>query len=146
VFWALIVHIAREVFGKGNDFAKKITYRVSAIDPETLIAQFRNQYNPRIAVSVDMIATGTDIKPVEVLIFLRDVKSVLYFEQMKRRGVRTINPTDLTNATPDDLREFGGTSVRARPTAMAPGAHCDLASVQTPLKGSHQIGAGPCAH
>lgn len=96
-----IVHIARDVFGKGNDFAKKITYRVSGIDPETLIAQFRNQYNPRIAVSVDMIATGTDIKPVEVLIFLRDVKSALYFEQMKGRGVRTINPADLTNVTPD---------------------------------------------
>lgn len=96
-----IVHIAREVFGKGNDFAKKITYRVSGVDPETLIAQFRNQYNPRIAVSVDMIATGTDIKPVEVLIFLRDVKSALYFEQMKGRGVRTINAADLTNVTPD---------------------------------------------
>jgi type I restriction enzyme R subunit len=96
-----IVHIAREVFGKGNDFAKKITYKVSGVDPETLIAQFRNQYNPRIAVSVDMIATGTDIKPVEVLIFLRDVKSALYFEQMKGRGVRTVNSADLTNVTPD---------------------------------------------
>jgi type I restriction enzyme R subunit len=94
-----IVHIAREVFGKGNEFAKKITY--SAQDPETLIAAFRNQYFPRIAVTVDMIATGTDIKPVEVLIFLRDVKSALYFEQMKGRGVRTINPADLTNVTPD---------------------------------------------
>lgn len=96
-----IVHIAREVFGKGNEFAKKITYRVSGVDPETLISEFRNQYNPRIAVSVDMIATGTDIKPVEVLIFLRDVKSALYFEQMKGRGVRTINAADLVNVTPD---------------------------------------------
>ena len=96
-----IVHIAREVFGKGNDFAKKITYRVTGVSPEELIAAFRNQYNPRIAVTVDMIATGTDIKPVEVLIFLRDVKSALYFEQMKGRGVRTINPADLTNVTPD---------------------------------------------
>jgi type I restriction enzyme R subunit len=94
-----IVHIAREVFDKGNEFAKKITY--SAQKPEDLIAAFRNQYNPRIVVTVDMIATGTDIKPVEVLIFLRDVKSVLYFEQMKGRGVRTINPADLTAVTPD---------------------------------------------
>jgi type I restriction enzyme R subunit len=96
-----IVHIAREVFGKGNDFAKKITYRVTGVSPEELIAAFRNQYNPRIAVTVDMIATGTDIKPVEVLIFLRDVKSALYFEQMKGRGVRTINDADLVNVTPD---------------------------------------------
>jgi len=96
-----IVHIAREVFGKGNDFAKKITYKTGNVDPETLISAFRNQYNPRIAVTVDMIATGTDIKAVEVLIFMRDVKSALYFEQMKGRGVRTIGKADLANVTPD---------------------------------------------
>ena len=96
-----IVHIAREVFGKGNAFARKITYRVSGVSPEDLISAFRNQYNPRIAVTVDMIATGTDIKPVEVLIFLRDVRSALYFEQMKGRGVRSIHPTDLAQVTPD---------------------------------------------
>ena len=96
-----IVHIAREVFGKGNDFAKKITYRVTGVTPEELISAFRNQFNPRIAVTVDMIATGTDIKPVEVLLFLRDVKSALYFEQMKGRGVRTINDADLVGVTPD---------------------------------------------
>ena len=95
-----IVHIARDVFGKGNEFAKTITYRVTGASPEDLIAAFRNQYNPRIAVTVDMIATGTDIKPVEVLIFMRDVKSALYFEQMKGRGVRTINPADLVAVTP----------------------------------------------
>lgn len=96
-----IVMIAREVFGKGNDFAKKITYRIDGADPEQLIKQFRNDYNPRIAVTVDMIATGTDVKPIEVLIFLRDVRSDLYFEQMKGRGVRSINPTDLRAVTPD---------------------------------------------
>jgi len=94
-----IVHIARDVFSKGNEFAKKITY--AADDPEKLIAEFRNSYNPRIAVTVDMIATGTDIKPVEALIFMRDVRSSLYFEQMKGRGVRTINDADLKMVTPD---------------------------------------------
>ena len=96
-----IVHIAREVFGRGNDFAKKITYRIAGADPEQLIKQFRNDFNPRIAVTVDMIATGTDVKPIEVLIFLRDVRSELYFEQMKGRGVRSIEPTDLRAVTPD---------------------------------------------
>jgi type I restriction enzyme R subunit len=96
-----IVHIAREVFGRGNDFAKKITYRIDGADPEQLIKQFRNDFNPRIAVTVDMIATGTDVKPLEVLIFLRDVRSELYFEQMKGRGVRSIEPTDLHAVTPD---------------------------------------------
>ena len=75
------------MFGQGNDFAKKITYQTDGGDPEQLIQPFRNDFNPRIAVTVDMIATGTDVKPMEVLIFLRDVKSELYFEQMKGRGV-----------------------------------------------------------
>jgi type I restriction enzyme R subunit len=96
-----VVVIVREVFGKGNDFAKKITYRTDGADPEQLIRQFRTDYNPRIAVTVDMIATGTDVKPLEVLIFLRDVKSALYFEQMKGRGARTITPTQLRQVTPD---------------------------------------------
>ena len=96
-----VVGIVREVFGMGNDFAKKITYRTEVGDPEQLIRQFRNDFNPRIAVTVDMIATGTDVKPLEVLIFLRDVKSEQYFEQMKGRGVRTISPTQLRQVTPD---------------------------------------------
>lgn len=96
-----IVTIAREVFAKGNDFAKKITYRVTGATPAELIKEFQTAYNPRIAVTVDMIATGTDIKPVEVVMFLRDVKSELYYEQMKGRGVRTISPTDLRQVSPD---------------------------------------------
>ena len=96
-----IVTIAREVFAKGNDFAKKITYRVTGATPAELIKEFQTAYNPRIAVTVDMIATGTDIKPVEAVMFLRDVKSELYYEQMKGRGVRTIPPTDLRQVSPD---------------------------------------------
>ena len=95
-----IVGIVRDVFGKGNDFAKKITYAATD-DPERLIRQFRNDYDPRIAVTVDMIATGTEIKPLEVLIFLRDVKSELYYEQMKGRGARTITIDKLREVTPD---------------------------------------------
>src|SRR5262249_19285689 len=70
-----IVQIAREVFGKGNDFAKKITYRANGARPEELLKEFQTSFNPRIAVTVDMIATGTDVKPLEVLIFMRDVRS-----------------------------------------------------------------------
>ncbi len=96
-----IVHIIREEFGKGNEFCKKITYRTTGEKPEDLIASFRNSYNPRIAVTVDMISTGTDIKPLECLIFMRDVKSRLYFEQMKGRGSRVIDSTDFNSVTPD---------------------------------------------
>src|SRR5208337_3303811 len=89
-----IVKIVREEFGKGNDFAQKITYRTgtarriekklhpdgteheevtwinSGIKTEDLLSSFKNSYNPRIAVTVDMIATGTDIKPLEVVFFM----------------------------------------------------------------------------
>jgi type I restriction enzyme R subunit len=96
-----IVQIIREEFGKGNDFAQKITYRTTGKKPEDLIAEFRNSYFPRIAVTVDMIATGTDIKPLEIVLFMRSVKSRSYFEQMKGRGVRIINDNDLRAVTPD---------------------------------------------
>lgn len=96
-----ITHIVREEFAKGNDFCKKITYRTTGVSPESLIQSFRNSYNPRIAVTVDMISTGTDIRPLECLVFMRDVKSRVYFDQMKGRGTRTITPTDLKAVTSD---------------------------------------------
>jgi len=120
-----IVKILREEFGKGNDFAQKITYRTGAakvrvkktdkdgneyevdewvssnIKPEDLLSQFRTAYNPRIAVTVDMIATGTDIRPLEIVFFMRAVKSRTMFEQMKGRGARIVTPTELQNVTPD---------------------------------------------
>ena len=96
-----IVNKVREEFGKGNEFCKKITYRVKDEKPQDLISSFRNSYYPRIAVTVDMISTGTDVKPLECLIFMRDVKSIGYFEQMKGRGTRTISSTDFRAVTPD---------------------------------------------
>ena len=96
-----IVGIVREEFAKGNDFCQKITYRTTGAKPEDLITQFRNSFNPRIVVTVDMIATGTDIKPVEVVFFMRNVRSRNFFEQMKGRGVRTISSTDFNAVTPD---------------------------------------------
>lgn len=96
-----IVTAVREVFGEGNEFAKKITYNAGNQDPKALIKAFRVDPFPRVAVTVDMIATGTDIKPVEVLIFMRDVKSEGYYEQMRGRGVRSIPDADLRQVTPD---------------------------------------------
>jgi len=96
-----IVRITREVFNKDNDFCKKITYNVSGVKAKDLISEFRTSADFRIAVTVDMIATGTDIKPLEVVMFMRDVHSELYYEQMKGRGCRTINNTDLQQVTPN---------------------------------------------
>ncbi len=103
-----IIQCVREEFGQGNAFCKKVTYRVAddrkdadgniiekGEDPRSVLTQFRNEYNPRIAVTVDMIATGTDVKPLECLLFMRDVKSRNYFEQMKGRGTRTLDKDEL---------------------------------------------------
>jgi type I restriction enzyme, R subunit len=120
-----VVQIVREEFGKGNEFCQKITYRTGKVRvarhvmredgteetvsewletgerPDGILALFRTSYNPRIVVTVDMIATGTDVRPLEILFFLRDVRSLNYFEQMKGRGVRIISPDDLRGVTPD---------------------------------------------
>ncbi len=92
-----IVQIVRDVFGEGNEFCQKITCK--AEKPETILSAFRNSYNPRVAVTVDMIATGIDVKPIECLIFMRDVRSKTYFEQMKGRGTRSLGKDDLQKVT-----------------------------------------------
>jgi type I restriction enzyme R subunit len=116
-----VTRIVREVFDKGNDFCQKITYRTgtvrivtanaageeettyrsSGLKPEDHLQAFRTGFNPRVAVTVDMIATGTDIKPVEMLVFLRTVRSLTLFEQMKGRGVRVVDCHTLRAVTPD---------------------------------------------
>jgi type I restriction enzyme R subunit len=88
-----IIQIVREVYGQGNAFCRKVTY--SEKDAEGVLSSFRNDYNPRVAVTVDMIATGTDVKPLEVLLFMRDVRSKGYYEQMKGRGVRSLDGDSL---------------------------------------------------
>ena len=96
-----IVKVMREEFGKGNDFCQKITSKTTGRDPNELLSEFRNSYFPRIAVTVDMIATGTDVKPLECLLFMRNIRSASYFEQMKGRGCRVISSDDLQGVTPD---------------------------------------------
>jgi type I restriction enzyme R subunit len=126
-----IVQIVREEFSKGNDFCQKVTYRTgskrtkrkvrtedgsemeqdvweqSGEKAESIIQAFRNSYNPRVAVTVDMISTGTDIRPLEIVMFLRDVGSPNLFEQMKGRGVRVIKADDLQSVTPDVVDAVG---------------------------------------
>jgi type I restriction enzyme R subunit len=94
-----VVTTIREVFGAGNDFAAKITY--TGRDPKGDLKKFRTSPTLRVAVTVDMIATGTDVRPLECVFFMRDVRSASYFEQMKGRGARTISSTDFQLVTPD---------------------------------------------
>jgi len=107
-----ILEVVREEFSFGNEEAVKVTYKPerslgdgtkhsASHKPEVVIQRFRNSYQPRIAVTVDMIATGTDIKPLECVMFMRSVKSRGLFEQMKGRGVRVIPDADFQAVTPD---------------------------------------------
>lgn len=113
-----IIQKVREIFDEENSFCKKITCKAAkdrkdsdgnilekGEDPKNALSQFRNNYHPRIAVTVDMIATGTDVKPLECLIFMRDVKSRNYFEQMKGRGTRTLALDELRKVTPSAVLE-----------------------------------------
>ncbi|GHU55940.1 type III restriction endonuclease subunit R [Clostridia bacterium] len=93
-----IITVIREEFGEGNEFCKKITYGTD--DAKGTLNDFRNRFNPRIAVTVDMIATGTDVKPIECLVFMRDVRSKNYFEQMLGRATRTLGEDDLKKVSP----------------------------------------------
>jgi type I restriction enzyme, R subunit len=96
-----LVRVIREEFGQGNDFCQKITSKTTGRKPEELLNEFRNSFHPRIAVTVDMIATGTDVKPLECLLFMRNIRSWGYFEQMKGRGCRVIDTDTLQSVTPD---------------------------------------------
>ncbi len=96
-----VVDVFREEFGRGNEFCQKITYKVTGRKPKDLIQDFRTGFWPRIAVTVDLVATGTDIRPIEIVMFMRTVKSRVLFEQMKGRGVRVIDNDELRGVTPD---------------------------------------------
>ncbi|MGH9509871.1 MAG: type I restriction-modification enzyme R subunit C-terminal domain-containing protein, partial [Terriglobales bacterium] len=80
---------------------EETVWKSTGISAEDLLAHFRNSYYPRIAVTVDMIATGTDIRPLEIVFFMRSVRSRTFFEQMKGRGTRVVTPDDLQAVTPD---------------------------------------------
>ena len=100
-----LVEILREEFGRGNEFCTKITYKTTGKKPRELIQDFRTGYYPRVVVTVDLIATGTDIRPVEIVMFMRSVKSRVLFEQMKGRGVRVIPDADFQAVTTGALQK-----------------------------------------
>jgi type I restriction enzyme R subunit len=83
-----LVRIAREVFGRGDDFVQKITGSPSVDRPLEKIRRFRNRPFPSIVVTVDMLSTGVDIPALEFIVFLRPVKSRILWTQMLGRGTR----------------------------------------------------------
>lgn len=101
-----IVNVVKEVFADKfkngvvlDKFVQKITY--SAGDSNALIRDLRTDKEFRIAVTVTLVATGTDVKPLEVVLFMNDVKSDVLYTQMKGRGCRVINEDKLREVTPN---------------------------------------------
>lgn len=107
---SMIVDVIREVFAPEfggttpEHFAQKITY--SAGDSNALIRDLRTEKDFRIAVTVTLVATGTDVRPLEVVLFMRDVVSDVLYTQMKGRGCRVIKDDKLREVTPNaDTKE-----------------------------------------
>lgn len=106
-----IVNIAQEVFKAEFDneelpenFVRKITY--TAGNSNDLIRELRVEKEFRIAVTVTLVATGTDVKPLEVVLFMKDVHSDVLYTQMKGRGCRYISDDKLKEVTPNaDTKE-----------------------------------------
>lgn len=101
-----IVEIAKEVFGAEfeggvvpDHFVQKITY--TAEDSNGLIRDLRTEKDFRIAVTVTLVATGTDVRPLEVVLFMKDVYSDVLYTQMKGRGCRIIDEEKLREVTPN---------------------------------------------
>jgi type I restriction enzyme R subunit len=83
-----LVRTCREVFGRGESFVQKITGAKNVDRPLQRIREFRNRPAPSIVVTVDLLSTGVDIPDLEFIVFLRQVKSRILFEQMLGRGTR----------------------------------------------------------
>ncbi len=101
-----IVESVKKIFGEKfssktvpDNFVKKITY--SSGNSNDLIRDFRVEQDFRIAVTVTLVATGTDIRPLEVVFFMNDVKSEVLYTQMKGRACRTISDDKLKEVTPN---------------------------------------------
>ena len=83
-----LVSICRQVFNQGDDFVQKITGKPDVDRPLQKIREFRNRPNPKVVVTVDMLSTGIDIPALELIVFLRPVKSRILWVQMLGRGTR----------------------------------------------------------
>lgn len=101
-----IVEAVKEVFKDKFEngeipehFVQKITY--SSDDSNALIRDLRNEKDFRIAVTVTLVATGTDVKPLEIVVFMKDVFSDVLYTQMKGRGCRVIDEDKLREVTPN---------------------------------------------
>jgi type I restriction enzyme R subunit len=114
---ASCANVEKKIGPDGKETEEIVWKKVANLSPDQILQAFRNSYNPRIAVTVDMIATGTDVKPLEIVFFMRSVKSRGFFEQMKGRGVRVISETEMEQVNPASSARIG--SLSSMPSASA---------------------------
>ena len=69
-----------------NDAVKKITGSIDK--PSQMIRRFKNEFDPRVAVTVDLLTTGIDVPEITNLVFLRRVSSRILYDQMLGRATR----------------------------------------------------------
>lgn len=90
----LIVEILREIYAVHSvpgDAILKITGKAGGGDKKKIseaIRRFKNEPQPSIVVTVDLLTTGIDVPEITTLVFLRRVKSRILFEQMLGRATR----------------------------------------------------------
>lgn len=87
----MVVRLLKESFkNAGNpvddDAIEKITGSIR--HPNNEIKLFKNEKNPNIAVTVDLLTTGVDVPEITNLVFLRRVQSRILYEQMLGRATR----------------------------------------------------------
>lgn len=106
----ILIDMLRDAFGRGDDFVQKITGSPTVDRPLQRIREYRNRQNPGIVVTVDMLSTGVDVPKIENIVFLREVRSRILFEQMLGRGTRLCPEINKTHFTVFDC--FGGTLLK----------------------------------
>jgi type I restriction enzyme R subunit len=87
----MVVRLLKEAFqAKGIDIDDDAVLKItgSADKPLSLILRYKNENNPVIAVTVDLLTTGIDVPPISNLVFLRRVNSRILYEQMLGRATR----------------------------------------------------------
>lgn len=99
----LIVKILKGIYSEGgvdNDAVMKITGSVAGGNKKKIseaIKRFKNESNPKVVVTVDLLTTGIDVPEIVNLVFMRRIKSRILFEQMLGRATRLCPAIGKTN-------------------------------------------------
>ena len=94
-----LADVFAEMFPQFPDLARVITYQTKYARRQ--IKKFKQENQPRIAISVDMLETGIDVPEVVNLVFMKPVQSRIKLEQMIGRGTRPHETCKYPERLPD---------------------------------------------